>query len=283
MKSPTCTGCHLESCGQDFTQIEGLGRFGIMLVADYSRETEARESLPLRPHSRGGMIFERTLRRLGFSREQFWVSQALRCKPWDTNEGLGGLEADVVDYCRPHMIADIKRLKPKVLVAMGNTALRALTGWNGKKRGVHHVRGYVLRALPELCEAAGNPDLRVVPTYDPNHIRNGNVHLVGVFARDLARAVNIRAGKDTSFILDLPPMPQDGAAADSLDQENMRIWLRQHGFNYTLHPTIDQVDAFCRDVKQRSDAWLALSPSERDYSPIALSHDIETFESADLD
>ena len=50
----------------------------------------------------------------------------------------------------------------------------------------------------------------MVPTYDPNHIRNGNVHLIGVFARDIARAVNIRAGKDTSFILDLPPMPRDG-------------------------------------------------------------------------
>lgn len=283
MKTPICTGCKLDACGQDFVSIEGLGRFGIMIVGDYSRDAEARESLPLRPHSRGGMIFERTLRRLGYSREQFYVTQAVRCRPWDPIEGLGGLESDVLSACQPHLLADLKRLKPRVLIALGNTALRALTGWTGKKRGVHHVRGYVLRALPELCEAAGNPDLMVIPTYDPNHIRNGNTHLIGVFARDIQRAVNIRAGKDQSFILDLPPMPPEGTEADSFDMENMKVWLAQNGFRYTLHPTLQEVDAFCRDVKERSDAWLALTPDERDHSPIALSHDIETFESADLD
>jgi hypothetical protein len=166
-----------------------------------------------------------------------------------------------------------RKFKPRTVVALGGIPFRTLTGISGEKRTISHMRGYVFRALPEFCEAAGC-ELLVVPTYHPSFLRRGAIHLTGVLARDIQRAVNVRYGKDKSFILD---MLQDN------DAEAVAAWLQQNHLNYTLHPTLIQLDDFCRDVKARSDAWLASIPGTAEHVLTALAHDIETFESASLD
>ena len=256
-----------------------------MIVAEASGEREQQDRLPLRPNAPSGMIFERTLRRLGYSRDQFAVTNAIRCRPRDNLLDGMPFEATALAHCRPNLLAAMAQHKPKVVVALGNVPFRALTGISGTKQGVSHMRGYVFKALDVYREAAGLPPdrpLLVIPTYHPAFLRRGAIHLTGVFARDIQRAVNIRAGKDTNFILEPPPGP-DGVSADSLDEANVDAWLKRHGLRYTLHPDLAQLDLFCRDVKARSEAWSALTPDAKDHSLFALSHDIETYESANLD
>jgi DNA polymerase I-like protein with 3'-5' exonuclease and polymerase domains len=192
---------------------------------------------------------------------------------------------------------------------MGNLPTKHLTGIAGEKRGVGYLRGYVLRALPQFEEAAGrdhdSDPLLVVPTYHPAFLRRGAIHLTGVLARDIARAVNVAQGRDRQFVLDLPdlafraadcpydpvdnPDPWDQNYADweqkrkQQIQSNLAVWLAANNLRYQLHPTRREIDLFCRDVKARSDAWVALSPAEREKSYLCLSHDIETYESASLD
>jgi uracil-DNA glycosylase family 4 len=271
------------------------------VVAEASGEGEARDGLPLRPYMPSGAIFERTLRRLGLSRDQFVVTNCLRCRPRDNKlEGMP-YEQEALNSCSENLAEVLRRFRPKVLLALGGVALRHLTGMAGAQRGVGHLRGYVLRALPQWEAAAGHDrdsdPLLVLPTYHPAFLRRGAIHLTGVFARDIARAVNVAAGRDQAYILDLPDLTYysnkawlESSWAEEADREKaaqakeeLDRWLARHNLRYILHPARREIDQFCRDVKARSDAWLALTPDARAASFLCLSHDIETYESASLD
>jgi uracil-DNA glycosylase family 4 len=297
MKPTSCLGCPLEGHGQDFSDVEGLGKLGVLVCAEASGEAEARDRLPLRPYAPSGGIYERTLRRLGFDRDQFSTTNIIRCRP--AGNLLEGMyyEQQAIAHCQPNLLAAISKFRPKVLVALGNVALRSLTGWEGEKKSVSHLRGYPLRALPQFCQAAGFPDLCVLPTFHPAFLRRGAIHLSGVLARDIMRAVRISQGKDRSFILDEPEIPHTWDGPDPWDpgydeaeearklkeKSHLDSWMEQAGLNYLLNPTARELDLFCRDVKARSDAWVALSPDLQAASYLALSSDIETHESASLD
>jgi uracil-DNA glycosylase family 4 len=308
-RPPSCAGCPLVNCGTDFSAVEGSGHNKVMCIAEASGEGEARDELPLRPYMPSGAIFERTIRRLGLGRDSFSVTNVLRCRPPQNLLEGQSYEYEAIQHCEGNLLDALRKFRPKVLLAFGNVALRTLTGMSGTQKTISHLRGYVLRALPQFCAAAGrdhdSDPLLVLPTYHPSFLRGGAIHLTGVLARDIARAVNVAAGRDTNFILDLPdlalrgvgqpydpltnPDPWDSGYADweqrrkQQIQSDLAAWLQRHNLRYQLHPTRRDLDRFCRDVKARSDAWLALSPDARAASYLCLSHDIETFESASLD
>jgi len=297
----TCQSCPLYSHGTDFSQPEGLGTLKVCVVAEASGEHEQRDQLPLRPYAPSGSVFERTLRRLGLSRDQFVVTNCIRCRPRENKlEGMP-YEQEALTACTPNLAAVLRQFRPKVLLALGNVAIRHLTRLAGTQRTVSHLRGYVLRALPHWAEAAGRDPatdpLLVIPTYHPAFLRRGAIHLTGVFARDIARAVNVAAGRDRQFILDMPdltfynhdiyikgfPASEQEISQAARCKEDLAAWLQRNNLRYQLHPTRRDLDLFCRDVKARSDAWLALSPDARAASYLALSWDLETVESASLD
>jgi len=304
----TCIHCVLLPAGSDFSQPEGTGRLGVGIIGEASGEMEARDGLPFRGYAPSGSVLERTLRRLGLARDDFFLTNILRCRPWGNVLDGASYEHEAITACEPNLLEVLRRFRPKVLIALGNVPTRSLTGLAGEKRTVSHLRGYVLRALPQFEQAAGrsaDDPLLVVPSFHPAFLRRGAIHLTGVLARDIARAVNVRQGRDTSFILDLPdltfrsadcpydpvgnPDPWDQNYADWEQrrkreiQEGLASWQARHGLRYNCYPTRREVDLFCRDVKARSDAWLALSPDARRASHLALSYDLETVESTSLD
>jgi len=306
---PTCQACPLLSAGSDFSQPEGTGRTKVLIVGEANGEMEARDQLPFRPYAPSGAILTRTIRRLGMDREDFAISNLLRCRPYNNILDGASYEYAAVAACEPNLLEVLRQYRPKVLLAMGNLPLKHLTGLAGEKRGVGHLRGYVLRALPQFEQAAGrghySDPLLVVPTYHPAFLRHGAIHLTGVLARDIARAVNVAAERDQKFVLDMPdltlnngsykyhpvdnPDPWDAGYADWEQrrkqeiQSDLAAWMTRNNLRYQLHPTRRDLDLFCRDVKARSDAWLALSPDVQAASYLCLSHDLETFESASLD
>src|ERR1035437_4317471 len=85
----SCDSCPCHDHGTDFSQPEGMATLKVCVVAEASGEGEARDGLPLRRGAPSGAIFERTLRRLGLSRDQFVVTNCLRCRPRDNKlEGM---------------------------------------------------------------------------------------------------------------------------------------------------------------------------------------------------
>jgi uracil-DNA glycosylase family 4 len=308
-KPTPCIGCKLYDAGSDFSQPEGTGRLCTAIIGEASGEHEQRDQLPFRSYAPSGSVLTRTINRLGLSRDDFAITNVGRCRPWANALEGTSYEDEALNHCEPNLLAFLRQYKPKVLLAMGNLPSKRLTGMSGPQRGIGHLRGYVLRALPALEEAAGRnretDPLLVIPTYHPAFLRRGAIHLTGVLARDIARAVNVAAGRDTNFILDLPdlslrnhdlphdpltnPDPWDSGYADWEQRRKQEIreglaeWLTRNNLRYQLYPTRRDLDRFCREVKARSEGWVAMAPDARAASYLALSMDLETHESASLD
>jgi len=243
-KPNSCEGCPCHSMGTDFSAVEGTGSLGVMIVAEASGELEARDQLPLRPYAPSGSVLERTFKRMGYSRQQFSITNTLRCRP--AKNWLAGApwEWSALTHCRPNLDAAIRDRRPRAILALGDTATRELTGEAGEARGVSHLCGYVL---------PGPDQIPTVSTFHPAFIRRGAAHLQGVFARTLQRAVNVAAGRDREWIWNIDP-----------ERSEMYGQLR-----YSLHPSLDEARSFSLRVKGNSG--------------LPFSYDIETYESASLD
>lgn len=243
-KPDSCAGCPIELHGNDFSQIEGTGASGVMLVGEASGEHEQRDQLPFRPYAPAGSLLERTFRRMGLDRQQFSVTNVVRCRPRNNWLERSPWEFSAISHCRANMDAAVDGRKPRAIVALGGVATRELTGMVGEARGVGHLAGYVV---------PGPQEIPVVPTFHPAYIRRGKASLQGVFARNIQRAVNVASGRDRSYLFNV--VPSDPAT--------------HGGLRYATHPSLDEARAFAISVA--------------DSSAAVVSYDLETAESASLD
>src|SRR5438445_9974547 len=83
--------------------------------------------------------------------------------------------------CRPYLDEIIAERKPKVLVALGNVALKRLTGFTD----INNNNGYVIQT---------DYGIPTVPTFHPSGIIQGNWNLTIAFVLALARAMEIASG-----------------------------------------------------------------------------------------
>jgi uracil-DNA glycosylase family 4 len=266
-KPPDCIGCSLYEKGIGFSNPEGTGRNGIMMLGEALGEHESRDGLPFRPYAQAGSQLERSIRSLRLDRQDFVLWNTVACRPpRDWLEG-SPWEYSAVRHCQVHRDRVIAKYKPKVIVTLGGVAYKALMGHGGEKDGVSYMRGYVLpltRPVPTpcpdcaainagivdphcfLCGGAGtiedgkeNTGVYVVPTYHPSFIRRGASWAIPVTAFDLKLALRVA---------------RDG--------------FQQHPVEYQLKPSPDEAESFYLKVKD---------------SPGALvTYDIETPTSADL-
>lgn len=128
-------------------------------------------------------------------------------------------ERGAAEHCREaHFNGVVERFRPKVMLAMGNTALKHLTGMTGKNRTVSSLRGYVLKSLHW-------PGVVVVPTYHPSFLRRGASNLLKVFMGDISRAIDVAQGAN-NYIIN-PTIP-DGfvLAPRESDLRDLIEWLR---------------------------------------------------------
>lgn len=106
--------------------------------------------------SSGKAILTKAIRRAGWSTEQFAI-------------------------CQPHDIP----ANTRAIVALGDPAQEALTGWFGGKRSTKYTRGYLLQ---------GFSGLPVVPTFDPTQLAQGQMKLLGLLMNDIGVALQAAVG-----------------------------------------------------------------------------------------
>lgn len=176
VKPPSCSGCPLASY-PGFALPEGSGKNGVMLVGESLGAEEVAESRPF--VGAAGKALNRILERAKLSREDFSIANVVSCRPPDNQLEKTPWEFEAIDHCRPNLQAAIAKYQPRVIVPLGNVALRWLTD----AYGVEKWRGSVLRT------AFGT----VVPTYHPSYIQRGNWHLAIVMTHDILKAVRIAA------------------------------------------------------------------------------------------
>jgi DNA polymerase len=108
---------------------------------------------------RAGQLLNKMIVAMGYQREQIYLANVLKCRP-DLPEQTSGNRPPTpaeMESCRPCLYEQIAIIQPKVIVALGATALRGLLDADepiGRLRG----RWHDFRGIP------------VMPTYHPSYL-----------------------------------------------------------------------------------------------------------------
>jgi len=152
-KPATCGGCPLEESGTGWVPADGGGK--ILLVGEAPGEHEAESGKPF--VGQAGWMLSQIMKRVGMDRATMGVHNCLSCRPPDNWLSGAPWEYAALAHCEPNLQSTIRTRKPKVIVALGNIALRQLTG----RLGISQLRGYPLK---------GPEGIWVVPTYHPSFL-----------------------------------------------------------------------------------------------------------------
>lgn len=222
-KPDQCQSCigYTWNHGYGFSQPEGNCVLGVALCGEALGENEAIDGLPFRPYAQAGAILQRVLcgwHGAGFPREQFMIFNTIQCKPPGNELAKTPYEAQVIESCMVHRDRIIETHRPKVIVALGETALRTLSGFGD----VSLNRGYPIWNDRYECWVIGS--------FHPAFLARGQRNLMGILREDIKKAVWLAR--------------QQG-------------WLPQD-VNYTLQPTLEQAQGFLAEVLSDSSAPLAV-------------------------
>lgn len=100
---------------------------------------------------RAGQVLTRMIAAMGYTRDQIYLCNVTKCRPPDNRPPT----KEECEACNDYLIAQIRAVRPKILVSLGSTATNALLG--GKKKIVD-IRG-------KWVEYLGIP---LMPTYHPS-------------------------------------------------------------------------------------------------------------------
>ncbi|TMB91505.1 MAG: UdgX family uracil-DNA binding protein [Chloroflexi bacterium] len=188
-----CRGCDLWQRATRTVFGEGNPQALIMLVGEQPGD---REDLAGHPFvGPAGRLLDEALERAGIDRKLVYVTNAVKHFSWTPSRGKRRIhkrptERQIV-ACRPWLVAEIDAVQPRVVVALGATAARALIGPDVR---VSVDRGRTFRGLNGST---------VVPTVHPSSIlrlidQPEYEGLMSVFVRDLKAATQARSGRPTS-------------------------------------------------------------------------------------
>ena len=126
----------------------------LMIVGEAPGANEEMQGLPFVGAT--GKMVDEFLRNAGVKREEVYLTNVVKYRPPNNNINmLYCLEGKTVDEYIPQLWEEIDTLKPNCILALGNTALKGLTGM----QGIEKYRGSILKTI------RGYP--KVVPTLHP--------------------------------------------------------------------------------------------------------------------
>jgi DNA polymerase len=87
-----------------------------------------------------GQLLTRIIKTMGLSRETVYIANILKCRPDTPGQSSGNRKptGDEMKTCLPYLLEQIDLIRPKVLVALGATAIEGLLGAGG---GIGKLRG----------------------------------------------------------------------------------------------------------------------------------------------
>lgn len=106
-----------------------------------------------------GQLLTRIIKTMGLGREAVYIANILKCRPDTPGQSSGNRKptADEMKTCLPYLLAQIDLIRPKVLVALGATAIEGLLGAAG---GIGKLRG----------KFQSFRDIPLMPTFHPAYL-----------------------------------------------------------------------------------------------------------------
>ncbi|MCS1408163.1 MAG: hypothetical protein M2R45_01333 [Verrucomicrobia subdivision 3 bacterium] len=117
---------------------------------------------------KAGQLLTRIIETMGLSRETVYIANVLKCRPDTPGRKFGNRKPTPQEMvtCRPYLMEQIRMIQPKVIVALGATAVEGLMGLSSV--GITKYRG-------QFREFGGIP---MMPTYHPSYVLRNQSHRI---------------------------------------------------------------------------------------------------------
>ncbi|MEO3937840.1 uracil-DNA glycosylase [Dermatophilaceae bacterium Soc4.6] len=149
-----CRECELHLTATHLVMGQGPGRAGVMVVGEQPLRTENREGRPFT--GRAGMLMRRALADAGIDPDAVFFTNLVKHSRFDGDDPTARHVAPLpeqVASCRPHLDAELRIVRPQVVVLLGRTVTRAVLG---PGIGLRKHRGRRLSA-PEHLRLSPSP------------------------------------------------------------------------------------------------------------------------------
>ena len=151
-RAKVCVKCgELSRCRHSVVFGVGNPRAEIMFVGEAPGHDEDMQGEPF--VGRAGELLTKIIAAMGCQREDVYIANVLKCRPPQNRTPL----PDEITNCLPYLLSQIELIKPKLIVALGATAVRALLD---VQLGITKMRGhwYTFRDIP------------IMPTFHPAYL-----------------------------------------------------------------------------------------------------------------
>ncbi|HEY0368845.1 MAG TPA: UdgX family uracil-DNA binding protein [Chthoniobacterales bacterium] len=142
--SKVCTACHLYKIGTQTVFGEGPKRAKLMMLGEQPGDQEDLAGKPF--VGPAGKLLDRTLEEAGIARDEVYVTNTVKHFKWEPR-GKRRIHqkpnSREIAACRPWMEAELRIVKPQLLVCLGSTAAQAIFGASFR---VTKERGKVLES-----------------------------------------------------------------------------------------------------------------------------------------
>ena len=146
--------CHRCPLGEDRLNLvfgEGNENAEVVFVGEAPGADEDEQGRPF--VGRAGQLLRKIIRAMGYEPEEVYIANILKCRPPMNRDPL----PEETERCFPYLSAQLKLIKPKVIVALGKHAAHALLG---VKTPITKLRG-------NWGRFQGIP---VMPTFHPSYL-----------------------------------------------------------------------------------------------------------------
>jgi DNA polymerase len=157
-RAMSCVKCpHLAASRKNV--VFGVGNIDspLMFVGEAPGADEDEQGEPF--VGKAGQLLTRIIEAMGLKRSDVYIANILKCRPDTPGQSAGNRKPrpEEMETCIPYLHEQIDLIKPKVLVALGATAVEGLLG---KTQGITKLRGH-------WQEYRGTP---LMPTYHPAYL-----------------------------------------------------------------------------------------------------------------
>lgn len=154
-----CTKCpHLVTTRQSV--VFGVGDINaqLMFVGEAPGADEDKQGEPF--VGRAGQLLTRIIQATGLTRDTVYIANVLKCRPDTPGQSYGNRKprADEMATCLPYLLEQIQLIQPRVIVALGGTAVEGLFAMTEAR--ITRMRG-------SWMNFRGTP---VMPTFHPSYV-----------------------------------------------------------------------------------------------------------------
>ena len=147
-----CTACRLCKTRTNVVPGQGHPAPEILFIGEGPGADEDAQGLAF--VGRAGQLLTKIIEAMGLTRDQVFIGNIVKCRPPENRAPL----PDEMASCIPFLHEQIKALKPKLIVALGATAMKGLFGED--IGGITKIRGRWMMF----------DQIEVMPTYHPAYL-----------------------------------------------------------------------------------------------------------------